>query len=56
MEGARCSKETQAATTPLSTYVMEFQSVFTERGKRNVYYDKQVGKVVTVLNCVLKGL
>jgi len=27
-----------------------------ERGKREVYCDKQVGKVVTVLNCVLKGL
>jgi len=27
-----------------------------ERGKRDVYCDKQVGKVVTVLNCVLKGL
>jgi len=27
-----------------------------ERGKREVYCDKQVGKAVTVLNCVLKGL
>jgi len=27
-EGARCSKETQAATTPLPAYVVEFQSVF----------------------------
>ena len=27
-----------------------------ERGKRNVYCNKQVGKVVTVLNCMLKGL
>ena len=26
-----------------------------ERGKRDVYYDKQVGKAVTVLNCMLKG-
>ena len=26
-----------------------------ERDKRDVYYDKQVGKVVTVLNCMLKG-
>jgi len=26
-----------------------------ERGKREVYYDKQVGKAVTVLNCMLKG-
>ena len=26
-----------------------------ERGKRDVYYDKQVGKAVTVLNCILKG-
>ena len=27
----------------------------TERGKREVYCDKQVGKAVTVLNCMLKG-
>jgi len=27
----------------------------TERGKREVYCDKQIGKVVTVLNCMLKG-
>ena len=27
-EGARHSKETQAATTPLPTYVAEFQSMF----------------------------
>ena len=27
-----------------------------ERGKKEVYCDKQVGKAVTVLNCVLKGL
>jgi len=27
-ERARCSKEIQAATTPLSTYVVEFQSIF----------------------------
>jgi len=27
-EGARHSKETQAATTPLSAYIAEFQSVF----------------------------
>jgi len=27
-EGARRSKETQAATAPLPTYIMEFQSVF----------------------------
>ena len=26
-----------------------------ERGKREVYCDKQVGKAVTVLNCMLKG-
>jgi len=30
-------------------------SMPTERGKREVYCDKQVGKTVTVLNCVLKG-
>jgi len=28
MEGARHSKEAQATTTPLSAYVVEFQSVF----------------------------
>ena len=28
MEGARCSKETLAAATPLPTYITEFQSVF----------------------------
>ena len=27
-----------------------------ERGKRDVYCDKQIGKVVTALNCMLKGL
>jgi len=27
-----------------------------ERGKRDVYCDKQVEEVVTVLNCMLKGL
>jgi len=27
-----------------------------ERGKRDVYCDKQVEEAVTVLNCVLKGL
>jgi len=27
-----------------------------ERGKRDVYCDKQVGKVVIVLNCMLKSL
>jgi len=26
-----------------------------KRGKRDIYCDKQVGKAVTVLNCVLKG-
>jgi len=25
------------------------------RGKRDVYCDKQIGKAVTALNCVLKG-
>ena len=30
VEGARCSKETLAATTPLPTYVAEFQFVFTK--------------------------
>jgi len=29
VEGAKRSKETQAATTPLPTYVAEFQSVVT---------------------------
>ena len=27
-----------------------------ERGKRDIYYDKQVEETVTVLNCMLKGL
>jgi len=27
-----------------------------KRGKRDVYCDKQVEEMVTVLNCVLKGL
>jgi len=27
-----------------------------ERGKRGFYYDKQVARVVTVLNCMLKDL
>jgi len=27
-----------------------------ERGKRDVYCNKQVKEVVTVLNCMLKGL
>ena len=27
----------------------------TERGKRDVYCDKQIGKAVTALNCMLKG-
>ena len=26
-----------------------------ERGKKDVYYNKQVEEVVTVLNCILKG-
>jgi len=30
VEGARHSKEIQAATTPLPAYVTEFQSVFTK--------------------------
>jgi len=29
--------------------------LYDERGKRDVYCDKQVGKAVTVLNCMLKG-
>jgi len=28
VEGARCSKETLATTSPLPTYIVEFQSVF----------------------------
>jgi len=27
-----------------------------ERGKRDVYCDKQIGKVMTALNCMLKSL
>jgi len=30
--------------------------VSAERGKRDVYCDKQVERVVTVFNCMLKGL
>jgi len=30
--------------------------VTTERGKRDVYCDKQVEEAVTVLNCMLKSL
>ena len=30
--------------------------MYAERGKRDVYCDKQVEKVVTALNCVLKDL
>jgi len=26
-----------------------------KRGKRDVYYDKQIEEAVTVLNCMLKG-
>jgi len=26
-----------------------------ERSKRDIYCDKQIGKVVTALNCMLKG-
>jgi len=33
-----------------------FLRLNSERGKRDVYYDKKVGKAVTVLNCMLKGL
>ena len=29
-EGTRCSKETLTATSPLSAYVVKFQSVFTK--------------------------
>jgi len=30
--------------------------LYSERGKRDVYYDKKIGKAVTALNCMLKGL
>jgi len=30
--------------------------MYAERGKRDVYCDKQVEKVVIALNCMLKGL
>jgi len=29
---------------------------YAKRGKRDVYYDKQVEEAVIVLNCMLKGL
>jgi len=35
---------------------MESRCHAVERGKRDVYYDKQIEKTVTALNCVLKGL
>jgi len=35
---------------------MRHNSKSAERGTRDVYYDKQVEKAVTVLNCVLKSL
>jgi len=31
MEGARCSKETLATATPLSAYIIEFQSMFSKK-------------------------
>jgi len=33
----------------------EFDEDNSKRGKRDVYCDKQIGKAVTVLNCMLKG-
>jgi len=30
-------------------------NIHNERGKRDVYCDKQIGKAVKALNCVLKG-
>jgi len=40
----------------LGFLVWKYSSISAERGKRDVYCDKQVGKAVTVLNCMLKGL
>ena len=40
----------------LSTYFVDNTPPVAERGKRDVYCDKQVEEVVTVLNCMLKGL
>jgi len=39
-----------------SSLMCQISRLHAERGKRDVYCDKQVGKVVTVLNCMLKGL
>jgi len=39
-----------------SNFLKIFTFYSAERGKREVYCDKQVGKAVTVLNCMLKGL
>jgi len=39
-----------------SRFLWLVQISTSERDKRDVYCDKQVGKVVTVLNCMLKGL
>jgi len=35
---------------------LEENDLYIERDKRDVYCDKQVEAVVTVLNCMLKGL
>jgi len=36
---------------------LRYQSLHTvEKGKKDVYCDKQVEEMMTVLNCVLKGL
>jgi len=40
----------------VSQNTLDYSSGGVERGKRDVYCDKQVGKAVTVLNCMLKGL
>jgi len=31
-------------------------SGYAERGKRDIYCDKKVEEVVTIFNCILKGL
>ena len=41
---------------PLSKSALIITPSCIERGKRDVYCDKQIGKAVTALNCVLKGL
>jgi len=46
----------QVSLDLMTECMFQITPTYAERGKRGVYCDKQVGKAVTVLNCVLKGL